>query len=59
MMNYGTRYLSLTQRHTSTGNEEEITMDHPLSYVSGLFHGSQLNYAAITKEAHAIYMSIK
>ena len=30
-----------------------------MSYVSGLFHGSQLNWAALTKEAYAIYMSIK
>ena len=36
-----------------------ITMDHPVSYVSGLFRGSQLNWAALTKEAYAIYMSIK
>ena len=34
-------------------------MDHPVSYVSGLFHGSQLNWVALTKEAYAIYMSIK
>ena len=27
----------LTQRHTSTVNGKEITMDHPVSYVSGLF----------------------
>ena len=38
---------------------KEITMDHPVSYVSGLFCGSQLNWAALTKEAYAIYMSIK
>ena len=49
----------LTQRHTSTVNGKEITMDHPLSYVSGLFQGSQLNWAALTKEAYAIYKSIK
>ena len=30
-------------------------MYHPISYVSG----SQLNWAALTKEAYAIYMSIK
>ena len=34
-------------------------MDHPVLYVSGLFCGSQLNWAALTKEAYAIYMSIK
>ena len=36
-----------------------ITMDHPVAYVSGLFRGSQLNWAALTKEAYAIYMSVK
>ena len=43
----------LTQQHKSTVNGKEITMDHPVSYVSGLFCGSQLNWAA-----YAIYMSI-
>ena len=27
--------------------------------MSGLFKGSQMNWACLTKEAHAIYMSIK
>ena len=40
-------------------NGKEITMDHPVSYISGLFCGSQLNRAALTKEAYAIYMSMK
>ena len=40
-------------------NGKEIKMDHPVSYVSGLFCGSQLNWAALTKEAYAIYMSVK
>ena len=34
-------------------------VDHPITYVSGLFHGSQLNWATLTKEAYAIYMSVK
>ena len=33
--------------------------DHPITYVSRLFHGSQLNWATLTKEAYAIYMSVK
>ena len=33
--------------------------DHPITYVSGLFHGSQLNWATLTKEAYTIYMSIE
>ena len=49
----------LTQSHTSTVDGKEITMDHPESYVSGLFHGSQLNWAALTKEAYVIYMLVK
>ena len=49
----------LTQKHTSSVGGKEITMDHPVSYVSSLFCGSQLNWAALTKEAYAIYMSIK
>ena len=32
---------------------------HPITYASGLFRGSQLNWATLTKEAYAIYMSIK
>ena len=33
--------------------------DHPITYISGLFIGSQLNCATITEEAYAIYISIK
>ena len=33
--------------------------DHPITYVSGLFTGSQLNWATLTKGAYAIYMSVK
>ena len=33
--------------------------DHPVAYMSGLFRGSQLNWEALTKEAYAIYMSVK
>ena len=33
--------------------------DHAITYVRGLFRGSQLNSATLTKEAYAIYMSLK
>ena len=33
--------------------------DHPITYISGLFRGSQLNWATLTKEAYTIYMSVK
>ena len=38
---------------------KEITAKHLVAYVSGLFYGSQLNWAAMTKEAFAIYMTVK
>ena len=34
-------------------------IDHPITYVSRLFHGSQLNWATLNKEGYAIYMSVK
>ena len=34
-------------------------MNNPITSVSGLFKGSQLNWEAVTKEAYTIYMSIK
>ena len=41
----------LTQHNNGT--------DHPITYVSRLFRGSQLNWETLTKEAYAIYMSVK
>ena len=49
----------LTQEHTSIVNGEQVTTNHPVAYVSGMFCGSQLNWAAMTKEAYAIYMTVK
>ena len=49
----------LTQAHTSMVEGKTVTTDHPVAYVSRLFRGSQLNWAALTKEAFAIYMSVK
>ena len=48
-----------TQKHTPIIKGKEIMMDHPVSYVGELFCGSQINWAALTKEAYAIYMSVK
>ena len=49
----------LTQPHEMTIDGKSTTTDHPVAFVSGLFRGSQLNWAALMKEAFAIYMSIK
>ena len=49
----------LTQEHMSVINGKEVTTNHPVSFVSGLFCGSQLNWAAMTKEMYTIYMTVK
>ena len=49
----------LTQSHTTVIDGKSTTTDHPVTFVSGLFRSSQLNWAALTKEAFAIYMSVK
>ena len=49
----------LTQEKTHQIEEKEVKILHPNTYMSGLFHGSQMNWACLTKEAYAIYMSIK
>ena len=49
----------LTQPHITTIDGKSTTTDHLVAFVSGLFRGSQLNWAALMKKAFAIYMSIK
>ena len=49
----------LTQSHTIVIDGKFTTTDHPVTFVSVLFRGSQLNWATLTKEAFAIYMSVK
>ena len=45
----------LTQEHQDKKGKSK---NHPICYISGQFRGSQLNWAALTKEAYAIYMSV-
>ena len=49
----------LTQEYTHEIEGKTVKILHPISYQSGLFKGSQMNWACLTKEAYAIYMSIK
>ena len=49
----------LTQEKTHMVKGKEIKILHSITYMSGLFRGSQMNWACLTKEAYAIYMSIK
>ena len=48
----------LMQPYTEEKEGKTVTVHHPLTYVSGLFRGSQLNWVALTNEAYAIYMSV-
>ena len=49
----------LIQEHTSVMDGKEVPANHPVSFVSGMFWGSQLNWAAMVKEVYAIYMRVK
>ena len=49
----------LTQEKTHVVDDRKVQILHPITYMSGLFKGSQMNWACLTKEAYAIYMSIK
>ena len=49
----------LTQEKTHDMEGKEVKILHPITYMSGLFRGSQMNWACFTKEPYAIYMSIK
>ena len=49
----------LTQEKTHQLEKKDVKILHPITYMSGLFHGSQMNWACLTKEAYALYMSIK
>ena len=46
----------LTKAYVYKEEGKEFPVHHPITYVSGLFKGLQLNWAALTKEAYAIYM---
>ena len=49
----------LTQEYEHKIEEKIRKIHHPITYASGLFKGSQINWATLTKEAYTIYMSIK
>ena len=49
----------LTQEYQYEKGGKEYKINHPITFASGLFKGSQMNWAVLTKEAFAIYSSIK
>ena len=50
-------FLTQAYKHILDGKETEIY--HSVTYVSGLFRGRQINWAALVKEAYAIYMAAR
>ena len=49
----------LTQEYEHEFDGKKRKVLHPITYMSGLFKGSQINWATLTKEAYAIYVSVK
>ena len=49
----------LTQGYMHEIDGRTVKILHHISYQSGLFRGSQLNWACLTYEAYTIYVSIK
>ena len=49
--------LSQSYQHKDEKGVKEI--HHPITYISGLFRGPQINWAALVKEAYTIYMSTR
>ena len=39
--------------------EKETKLLHPITYMNRLFRGIQINWACLTKQVYAIYMSIR
>ena len=49
----------LTQEYEYDIEGKIKKIHHPITYASGLFKGSQINWATLTKEAYAIYRSVR
>ena len=49
----------LTQSYQHKDEKGMKEIHHPITYISGLFRGPQINWAALVKEAYVIYMSTR
>ena len=49
----------LTQEYEYEDEGKLKKIHHPITYASGLFKGGQINWATLTKEAYAIYRSVR
>ena len=50
--------LLAQEKFSKNDNNQWTKTLHPITYISGLFQGSQKNWATLTKEAFAIYRSV-
>ena len=46
------------QYHTVACNGKTETIEHPITYASCIFQGSQLNWATLIKETYALSLSL-
>ena len=49
----------LTQGYQHKDEKGVKAVQHPITYINGLFRGPQINWVALVKEAYAIYMSTR
>ena len=49
----------LTQEYATNFDDEPLRHQHPITYVSSLFQGNELNWDALTKDVYAIYIAVK
>ena len=49
----------ITQAYQHKDEKGMKEIQHPITYISGLFRGPQINWAAFVKEAYAIFMSTR
>ena len=49
----------LTQSYQHKDEKGVKEIHHPITYISGLFRGPQINWVALVKEAYMIYMSTR
>ena len=49
----------LTQEYTTVIDGKTVTHHYSITYVIGLFQGSQLNWDTLTKELYTIYMAVR
>ena len=49
----------LTQSYQHNDEKGVKEIHHPITYISGLFRGPQINWAALVKEAYMIYMTTR